>query len=146
MKLHNKHIQCQRGFTLIESLLTLYILTIITTLIIMLLSTLSFKTNNQAIHSFELENFVIQLQNELREANEWSVDSSSIQITSRYDKQITYATYKKMIRRQMNATGQEVMLYNVQNFNCIQLDDGIKLIITDTNGEEFVRNIYRLGE
>lgn len=143
MKLRIKN---QEGFTLIESLLTLYVLTFVTTLFIMLLATLLNKTDSQSIHPFELENFVIQIQSELREANDWSVDKNVIKMTTRYDEQVTYVKYSKVIRRQVAGTGHEVMLQNVYNFKCEQLNNGIKLIITDTKGKILVRNIYRLGE
>lgn len=143
MKLRIKN---QDGFTLIESLLSLYILTFISSLFIMLLATLLFKTDDNAIHPFELENFVLQMQSEFREANEWSVDSNTIRMTTRYDEHVTYTTYNNLIRRQVGGVGHEVLLQNVSAVRFEKLDNGIKLIITDTLGETHIRNIYRLGE
>lgn len=136
----------EEGFTLIESLFSLYILTFVTTLFIMLLSTLFFKHNEQAIHPFELENAIIQIQNEYREANEWSVDKNSVQMTTRYDELVTYSLYNNLIRRQVSGRGHEVLLQNVSILKCEQLDNGVKFIIIDLKGKVFVRNIFRLGE
>lgn len=136
----------EEGFTLIESLFSLYILTFVTTLFIMLLSTLFFKHNEQAIHPFELENAIIQIQNEYREANEWSVDKNSVQMTTRYDELVTYSLYNNLIRRQVAGRGHEVLLQNVSTLKCEQLDNGVKFIIIDLKGKIFVRNIFRLGE
>lgn len=143
MKLRIKN---QDGFTLIESLLSLYILTFVSSLFIMLLATLLFKTDDNAIHPFELENFVIQMQSEFREANEWSVDSNTVRMTTRYEERVTYTMYNKLIRRQVGGAGHEVVLQNVSAVHFEKLDNGIKLIITDTLGEIHIRNIYRLGE
>lgn len=146
MKSLLKKMKNQKGFTLIESLLSLYILTFVTTLSIMILSSLFFHVNSQMIPSFELENFVIQTQNEFREANEWSVDKDTVRITSRYDEHITYSYYNNKIRRQVEGSGQEVLLQNVNTFTCEKLENGIKFIISDKNRKMYIRNIYRLGE
>lgn len=136
----------QKGFTLIESLLSLYILTFVSSLIILLLSTLFFKTSVQSIQPFELENFVIQSQNEFREINDWKVEKNVIHMTTKFDEHITYSLYNKLIRRQVDNAGHEVLLQNVSTFTCSSFENGIKMTITDTNGKQFVRNIYRLGE
>lgn len=146
MKLLFKIIRNQKGFTLIESLLSLYILSFISILLIMLLSTLLFQTNSKKLHPFELENFVIQAQSELREANEWGVNNNVIFMTSRHDEHITYSTYNELIRRQVEGRGHEVLLQNVSSFSCEEFDNGIKLNITDINGNKFIRYIYRMGE
>lgn len=146
MKWHTNLLQGQRGFTLIESLLSLYILTFVSTLIIMLLSTLFFQMDNATIQPLEWENFIIQSQSELREVNDWWVDNDIIHFTSTDNEHVTYSLYKNVIRRQVNGTGHEVLLQNVGMFSCNKLENGVELIVTDTNGQVLTRNIYRLGE
>jgi competence protein ComGF len=141
----SNHLRNKQGFTLIEALLALFIFMIISTLFTLILSHLIPNRNQQGIHAFEWENFIEQAKVEIREANEYHVDSNIIYFTLQNGTTSTFSKYKNLIRRQVDGTGHEVLVQQVSDFSCKEIANGIEVTVTDVNGKIHRRIITVIG-
>lgn len=142
MKLLNN----EKGFTLVESLLSLLIFMIISAMLAMILSVLLSRVYEQSIHPFEWENFIKQAQMDLREAENWKVEEDKILFTMIDGGVASYEIYKALLRRQVAGTGHEVLLQNVSQMKCEVIVDGVEIHVTDTSGNVFKRKLIDIAD
>lgn len=145
MSLGCKQVCSEKGFTLLESLLSLFIFMIISTFLVMFLSTMFHHVYKQNVHPFEWENFMRQAQMELRKSTNWRAEGNVLSFTMSDGRTATYGKYQNLIRKQVGGLGHEVLLQNIASFTCVPIPNGVQFNITDTRGKSYERIITYIG-
>lgn len=135
----------KRGFTLYETIFSLFVLSILVVLIPFILS--YFKhPHHEKLHHKEVELFFIQISREIHNAKLAYVNDGELIIILQNDDKASYEHYQNMIRRRLNRQGHEVFLQNIQT---VQFEVNEKLVtikISGKNNQTYERNIAILGE
>ncbi|MCR2820381.1 competence type IV pilus minor pilin ComGF [Lederbergia panacisoli] len=124
----------QKGFTLLDSIFSMFILTIIMSVIPLIIQ--SFSAIDQAIsveEDFEWNLFLIDFRSELVEAEKVRVYSNRILIDKNNFLTI-YETYGDSIRRTFNNKGHEIVLQYVPSVKFSQIDQMLLLHVVFSNG------------
>ncbi|MBM7701550.1 competence type IV pilus minor pilin ComGF [Metabacillus iocasae] len=134
----------QKGFTLVEMLISFSFFLLIVSLIPLIVPILS-KTNDShlALTNIEWELFIAQLTFEYREAKEVKVDASKLTLFTFEDHTVTYERYQDKLRRRVNQSGHEVLLQNVQSVDYKREGHMLTVELTDTKQTKFISKISK---
>lgn len=124
----------QNGFTLLDSIFSMLILSLIMSLMPLIFH--SFAAIDRTIkvdEDYEWNLFLIQLRNELEDANMVLVDSNRIIIDKKVGG-VFYETYGYSIRRTVNDKGHEVVLQHVPSVLFSQHGQMLRLNVVFANG------------
>ncbi|WP_417899631.1 competence type IV pilus minor pilin ComGF [Bacillus haimaensis] len=120
----------EKGFTLLEALVSFSVVLIITAFLPILFQTIyTLVKEEEGIHPLELEVFTHQAKMEIRTAKSVTTTGKILTIKNG-NKSITYEKYQGNIRRRVNGTGHEIMLQNVKDVVFVQARNGAILFIT----------------
>ncbi len=132
-----------KGFTLLEVLVSFSVVLILTAFFPLLIKNLSFLTEKgDGIHPLELEVFIQQASKEVRNAKRVSVDGKVMIIINQSNQRVTYEFYQKNIRRRVNGTGHELLLHGVVGISFEEVRNGV--IFTVTGRDEMIHE-FKVG-
>lgn len=135
----------KRGFTLYETIFSLFILSIVALLIPLIVS--YFKPpQHEKLHLKEVELFFIQISREIHHAKSAYVNNGELIVLLPNGDRASYEHYQNLIRRRVNKQGHEVLL---QNIHSVHFEVNEKLVSIQIHGNQkqtFERKIALLGE
>lgn len=135
----------EKGFTLLEALVSFSVVLIITAFLPILFQTIhTFVKEEKGIHPLELEVFNQQAKMEIRTAKSVTTTGKVLTIRNRNNQSITYEKYQGNIRRRVNGTGHEIMLQNVKDVVFVQARNGAILFITGDEGDFYEIPIHAI--
>lgn len=126
----------QSGFTLLEAIMNIFILSVI-----MLFLPLIFQSVNAIDKVIEVEDdfewnlFLIGLRNELKEADHVAVVKPYLFIEKGALK-IQYVQYGLVVRRQVDGSGHEVVLQNIKSLYLLKEDNRLHIQTEFLSGVE----------
>ncbi|MGE8078102.1 competence type IV pilus minor pilin ComGF [Peribacillus loiseleuriae] len=128
-----------RGFTLIEMLLSLSIFILIAGMIVQLYVAVGKELHqDKRLNQMEWEIFLQQIKEELWLSSSQTILNDSIYMVVGEDI-VSIEKYNQILRRRVNRTGHQIMLQNVSSFHCRL--EGYKIVISvkDLAGNTFTR-------
>ncbi|MBA9025407.1 competence type IV pilus minor pilin ComGF [Peribacillus huizhouensis] len=128
-----------RGFTLIEMLLSLSVFILIAAMIVQLYVVVGKEVQqDKRLNQMEWEIFLHQIKEELWRSSSQTIANGSIYLVVGEDI-VSIEKYNHILRRRVNHTGHQIMLQNVSSFHCRV--EGFKLIIsvTDLIGDTYTK-------
>lgn len=135
----------EKGFTLIEALVSFSVVLIITAFLPILFQTIyTLLKEEKGIHPLELEVFTQQAKVEIRTAKSVTTTGKILTIKNVNNQSITYEKYQGNIRRRVNGTGHEIMLQNVRDVVFVQARNGAILFITGDEADFYEIPIYAI--
>ncbi|GAA0482316.1 hypothetical protein GCM10008986_03980 [Salinibacillus aidingensis] len=135
-----------RGFTLVSVLISLTILLTILPALAPLLVQIShireYPENEQA----SVSTFFHLLQLELNQGKDYRLKSSAtgIYIHESSNRSILIEQYKENVRRRMNLTGHEILLFNVKDIHFQNNPRTIQVSLQMIGGNNYERTLYKL--
>ncbi|ASF39900.1 prepilin-type cleavage/methylation domain-containing protein [Halobacillus halophilus] len=129
-----------QGFTLMETLMSLIIISLI-----LILSFPLFRMIHDVDYYEELSvrQMFSFLQEEVNRGREVEVISNSIFITDAVNRKITIEQYQNLIRRRVNLSGHEVLLQNVEAIHLTNHTHYIMIKLQMEGGGVYQKNIHR---
>ncbi|KMY50785.1 competence type IV pilus minor pilin ComGF [Peribacillus loiseleuriae] len=128
-----------RGFTLIEMLLSLSIFILIAGMIVQLYVVVGKELHqDKSLNQMEWEIFLQQVKEELWLSSSQTILNDNIYMVVGEDI-VSIEKYNQILRRRVNRTGHQIMLQNVSSFHCRL--EGYKIVISvkDLAGNTFTR-------
>ncbi|MCJ8006818.1 competence type IV pilus minor pilin ComGF [Lederbergia wuyishanensis] len=125
----------QKGFTLLDSIFCMLILSIIMSLMPLLFQ--SFATIDRTIYvdeDFEWNLFLIHLRKELKDAEKVYVYSHPNRILIEKNFMIIYEPYSSSVRRTVNDRGHEIVLQQVSSVKFSKIDQLLIVNVTFSSG------------
>nr|WP_306420362.1 competence type IV pilus minor pilin ComGF [Heyndrickxia oleronia] len=135
------------GFTLIECILTMLIISMIFLLFPLLIKT--YEHINQSLSTeedYEWNLFLIQLRKEMRESDGWDVSNNRL-FLKRNNQMIMYEQYGNVLRRRVDSEGHEIVLQNINQVlfrvNDLKLQVHIQFINDHQRDAYYSSIVYR---
>ena len=124
-------LRTERGFTLIELLLSLDVFLILTSLTLQIYLTIQpMKPSIKAINKMEWEIFCHNVNREISNSTNQTIRNNQLYLT--YEDYVSsIEQYGYIVRRRVNNTGHETLLYNIKSFSVTREQQFITLKITD---------------
>lgn len=97
-------------------------------------------TNSQYdkdLKPYEWELFIIQLQQEMKNSVNWSVNNNELLFENKQGQLISISKYNQLIRRQVYGMGHEILLMKIGTLNFEQQQTGIKMTVSSQAGKEY---------
>lgn len=133
------------GFTLYETIISLFILSIIVFLIPLIISYF-LPSYQDRLHPKEVELFFIQIGREIHNAKSAYVSNGELIVVLQNDDRASYEHYQNLIRRRVNKQGHEVLLKNIQSVR-YEVDENLVTVRVYGNQQHaFERKFALLGE
>lgn len=133
----------EKGFTLIESLLSLVIFMIIISITTSSLSVFVKRNHNKgSLNLLEWDNFINEVQEEANISSSQTVYSELLIFEDSFEVTSSYQKYADIVRRQVLGAGHEIVLQNISKITFEK--NGKKQItikVVDLNGNIFEKNI-----
>ncbi|WP_418936222.1 competence type IV pilus minor pilin ComGF [Natronobacillus azotifigens] len=127
-----------RAFTLVEVLIGL---TIFSTLMLLLPTIFRFVELDNHTDELAVRQFFHFVTDEIHSNSIDRINTNSIQLRNNGGDKITISKYNDLIRRQVNGTGHEILLRNVNHFTVVSLSNGLHLTIQSQNGDTYEKII-----
>ncbi|WP_216831711.1 competence type IV pilus minor pilin ComGF [Alkalihalobacterium elongatum] len=130
----------ERGFTLIEVILTLTILIILVSLFPLIVRIIPVITPpTEQPHIMQVELFFNQFSMEIREAREIHVMGGRLLLYKSNGSVVSIERFGTIVRRRVNGLGHDVFLRHVSNITFNTVPHGVVVTIIDTNGKKYER-------
>jgi competence protein ComGF len=133
-----------RGFTLLEMLLSFTIFIMIASFIPLFLQLAAFPSEKNKLNLLEWEVFLQQAKIEIREASELEVKDGVLYLKNLYGQNVSYEQYNHSLRRRVDGTGHEILLKNIKSVSFQIVTNGCIVVVTDLNENEFRAKIKSL--
>ena len=137
-----------RGFTMLEMLLSLLAFIVIASVIPGVMKTmLDDGILESGIRRMEWEVFSSQIKKEVRSADKYTVSQEKIMIESD-GKIILYEKYGTSMRRRVDFQGHEILMQNLSWFQFLTIHEGFEVRAADLNGSQYslrVQNFIQSG-
>jgi competence protein ComGF len=133
-----------RGFTLLEMLLSFTIFIMIASFIPLFLQLAAFPSEKNKLNLLEWEVFLQQAKIEIREASELEVKDGVLYLKNLYGQNVSYEQYNHSLRRRVDGTGHEILLKNIKSVSFQIVTNGCIFVVTDLNENEFRAKIKSL--
>lgn len=130
----------ESGFTLIEVMIALSLLIFILLVTPPIWESFDYQNQTERFSVYQLFHFV---SDEIHINQAVEVASNQLIITTRSDDQIYISQYGGNIRRQVNRTGHEVLLRDVDVFEVEQIKNYILITITMESGNQYEKIITK---
>mgnify|MGYP001770196346 CR=1 FL=1 len=131
-------IQKEKGFTLIEILMSLTVLFIILSLLTPAFHlAVNYTAKRGNFHYFEWLVFIQQVKMELRESKDVRIYGTTIQFDKWTGERVTYEKYGTIIRRRVNDTGHEIMLQFIQQISYEKEGASIRIRVLTDKGDAY---------
>lgn len=121
----------EQGFTLIETLLSLFILLISLPFIVYLLGN---TENKSQIDLLSAEQFFVFVRNDLYISDDVIVKNNQLSFKYSSNQTISLEHYGNVIRRRVNGQGHEIYLRNVKSFVVQDMGGAVLISVTTTEG------------
>lgn len=139
-----------RGFTLIEMLLSLAVFLIIVFFIVSTIPHLRFhQIGDTTAAEMEWNLFLQQAKMEVREALAIRISDNKLFFLKETKENgkvvfewIRYEQYNDVLRRRVDGSGHEILLYGVISFQCTPVNKGVHLTVFHENGYTYKTTIY----
>lgn len=128
-----------KGFTLIEVLITFSIFLVITSLIPQFIKLISYEP--KLLQHTEVSIFFQQLAMDVQMASTIHVENNILYLQHENENEITYSFFQFRVRRQVNNTGQEIVLQNVAELNFSKWVNGIDVFVKDRYNQTHEKRI-----
>ena len=125
-----KTMKNEKGFTLVEMLLSFSMMLLILTFLVMMLQLL-FNENERDFNQLEWEVFIQQAKYEAQGSNTISLRNNIVTFARYNGEMVSYEPYQQVIRRRVNGTGHEVLLQNVKSVKYEATSNGIIIEVND---------------
>lgn len=128
----------QSGFTLIESIMSMLILSLIISILpIIIYMFAAIDRSVEVENDFEWNLFLIQFRQELQKADEWVIYSNRVFLVIK-EQAITYESYGDTIRRRVNNLGHEIVLQKIDKVSFSKQNRNLFMAVDFKNalGEE----------
>lgn len=133
-----------KAFTLIEALLALSIFSLIIFLITPIFQIiLDNKDSEEKLQAMEWADFCSQLKKEIHQSTKAEVISGKLFLT-KDSETVQFEKYGTNLRRQVNSTGNEIVLQNVSQYTFTVLSNAVKLTVQDSWGNVYSVTAYPL--
>lgn len=134
----------EKGYTLVEMLLSLAIFSLIIVYLTNMVPLLRYHTYSSEIaDQMQWEMFMNQAKREIRQSDEIFLTASYNRILFWKDGTNTlYERYGNRIRRRVDGMGHQLILFRIRRFDYEQIPHGIKFIVTHENGKIYEEEIY----
>ncbi|MCA1009670.1 competence type IV pilus minor pilin ComGF [Halobacillus halophilus] len=129
-----------QGFTLLETLISLIIISLILILSFPLFRTIHNVNYYEELSVRQMFSF---LQEEVNRAREVSVLSNTIYIIDDINRKIIIEQYENLVRRRVNSSGHEVLLQNVEAIHVTNHTNSIMIKLQMEGGGVYQKNIHR---
>lgn len=129
----------ERGFTLIEVILTLFFLSLIVTFVPLIVSMNPELQSINSVKEKEVLLFFNQLAMEIREAEQVTIDGKTLQLLKPNGQMITIEQYNEHLRRRVNMKGHDLFLQNIADVAYEYARNGVFVTITNAQGVEYRR-------
>ncbi len=138
-----KTFQNEKGFTLIESLLSLVIFMIIISITTSSLSAFVKRNHHKgSLNHLEWDNFINEVQEEANTSSKQTVYSEMLIFENAYEVPSSYQKYADIVRRQVLGVGHEIVLQNISKITFKKNGKNqITVKVVDLNGDIFEKNI-----
>ncbi|HEY4554779.1 MAG TPA: competence type IV pilus minor pilin ComGF [Bacillaceae bacterium] len=124
----------QEGFTLLEAIMGIFVLSIVVSLIPLMLKTfVSIDRVLTVEKDYEWNLFLIQFRKELNEIKKRHMDRERVYLDGT-NLVITYEKYGSVIRRKVNDKGHEIVLQNVKSVLFYDVERGIGMAVEFQDG------------
>lgn len=141
-----KKIRNEKGFTLLEMLLTFSIFLLIVSFIPMMINVVFIDSKTEkSFNELEWEVFIQQAKIEIREATEITATNDTLFFNMSNGDIISYEKYQDVIRRRVNNRGHEVLLQNIVKVEYTPVSNGILIETVDRNGNKYKRRISSIS-
>lgn len=131
-----------KGFTLIEVLITFSIFLIIASMFPQFVKLISYEA--KSLHHLETSIFFQQLSNDIQKSAKICVENNILYLHQANNELVTYGYFQKRIRRQVNNKGQEMVLQNVSDVTFSTWVNGIDISVKDLYNQNHQKRITHL--
>ncbi|WP_449536960.1 competence type IV pilus minor pilin ComGF [Ferdinandcohnia sp. Marseille-Q9671] len=127
----------ERGFTLVEMLVTFSMMLVILSFISPFLSVL-FRSNDEQFNQLEWQIFIQQMKMEIREAKEITVSTNhSVSFVNAAGDIVSFEKYTDKMRRRVNRKGHEVLLQNISSVTFELKTNGYLISVLTVDGDNY---------
>ncbi|SDB99379.1 competence protein ComGF [Pelagirhabdus alkalitolerans] len=130
----------QDGFTLVEALISIVVLSLIT-LLLPSLYTLVVPVREYDQHA--VYQFFHFITDEISQSEIYSVSNDQMQLNNTLNETITIEQYQTVIRRRVNQSGHEILLRDVLSFELVENEHFIHIKVMTQSGEHYEKNIHK---
>ncbi|GAA0602513.1 competence type IV pilus minor pilin ComGF [Virgibacillus siamensis] len=129
----------EKGITFISVLLMITVIFLTLPLIGFLTKSMNYTTNYDAM---SVQQFFYFLRDDIIASTDIiKIQSDAISLHHFNDSIVTFEKYDDLIRRQVDGKGHEVFLREVQNVNFKKVRNGVHVLITTKQGEQYEKTI-----
>lgn len=135
---------CQntRGFTLIETLIALFVLAVVAASFPLWLHVLNHSEPLRTLDPMEVELFFQQTGMEIREAKTLKTHGGHLILQKYNADKVSYLLKNGVIRRRVNGRGSVWMLNHVRTIHFNLLGTGVKIIVSGRKGVTYERIFF----
>ncbi|WP_213368560.1 competence type IV pilus minor pilin ComGF [Mesobacillus boroniphilus] len=133
----NVLLQSERGFTMVEMLLSVLLFLMITSMLPLGMKIiLDHRVVDTAVRKMEWEVFSSQVKKEIRSAQQLTVqpDKLLMKVDGQF---ILYEKYASSMRRRVNYQGHEILMQNLSSFGFGKIADGVEIKAKDVQGIDY---------
>jgi competence protein ComGF len=133
-----------KGFTLLEMLLSFSVFLIIASFIPLFFQLVAIPSEKNKLNMLEWEVFLQQAKIEIREATELDVKNGILYLKNVSGQTISYEQYNHLLRRRIDGTGHEILLKNISTVSFQTVTNGYIIVVVDLGGNEYQARIKSL--
>ncbi|MCC3356743.1 competence type IV pilus minor pilin ComGF [Bacillus sp. REN16] len=127
----------EKGFTLVEMLVTFSILIVILSFIAPFLGVV-FRDNDKQFNKLEWQILIQQMKMEIREASNLSVSTnSSVTFYNAAGDVVSFEKYTDKIRRRVNSKGHELLLQHITEVTFEPRTNGFLITVLTVDGKTY---------
>lgn len=138
MKISKNVFNNQSGFTLLETLFTIMLITLIMSILPFILQTMyTLDSIVETDQDYEWNLFIIGLRKELEEAEQINVmklNAKTSLILEKRNQVITYEPYGQSLRRKVNKLGHEIVLQEIHSIEFILNEEEVLIQVEFLDG------------
>ncbi|WP_139378402.1 competence type IV pilus minor pilin ComGF [Mesobacillus jeotgali] len=145
-KAKNASSRNERGFTMLEMLLSMLVFLMIASLLPLGLGILlEDSVIEKGIRGMEWEVFSSQVKKEIRAAEQMTVqpDKLLLKVEGQF---ILYEKYASSMRRRVNYQGHEILFQNLSSFTFEQIADGVMINAVDSNQTKYSVRVHQFHQ
>jgi len=127
----------QKGFTLIETVLTFFYFILLVSFFPVLVTSLFEPVRTTSMEPIEVQLFFHELYTDLSIASNVSITRNGFIFDTPYQQRVSYDMYHHLIRRQVQGKGHDVRLQHVSSMDIKQTAYYLTVKVTGKDGEEY---------
>lgn len=131
----------ERGFTLIECMLSLFILMVVVSLLLMLFKVSAFDRDIHYLFRNQAHLFFEQIEGEIHSASTIQAAGTTLLLNHSNGDVAVYELLNSNLRRRLNWTGHEVLLGDVKNVQYRLADQQLEIRVHSLQGDKLYHKI-----